>query len=485
MNLFDEKIDNILQTHIENREKYRFNRYSALLKRSDKNKHKLPIRNNAIKLRISIKLNTHRLSALINNKYYDFIEKNITSLVKDTFIASILVFGIGSGVNRGFGRFKFKDPNVHSEKYSTIPSPDSIPKEFIENLLEEIVIKTGKILTGKENYNIPKTHIPLIKIPLFLKNSLDIRTINMSNIRKDDIYLDTIEEFSRYTIKSNLKNNPRDQGLNIHTWVLGLPRLQGSPPSIIARNNKHEVSKICEEICDYTCKQKLELEERKRTKYKYRCEIGCICGRCVDSYTCKGKYRSSILLDENKDFLGKNLPTGYGLLDKDRYNHSLLIIGHSCFNFNIDSNKSCVLADSNEAKPNPLRRQSMIVGFPWPTDKNNAILVLLTLFSNDLKEYVFCTNKSCLFHFSNLKKRFLGSIREPLNICSVLGIRLDHAIKHYKISEKCGDIAFTRNGGILEFNSLNNTQMDPYTKALKHIHSLILKKLTDRNRWRR
>ncbi|MCE4605945.1 MAG: hypothetical protein F7B59_01240 [Desulfurococcales archaeon] len=216
--LYSQKENFILEKDIESSPFNKYNRYSALLRRGkDGKESKIPIKKGFLKFEIALSIDENRLRNIMHLSTP--LMKDITDLVKDSFIATVLIFGIGSGVNRGFGRFTF---TLTQEDQAKILSYVSDPILFITTLTKNLVNAVASLYKIEFDSQVISS---LKNIPLFNRYSMQISAINYhTNVSNNNIYLAAIEKISKYMTKSVLKRDTQQDSLNIHTWILGLPR---------------------------------------------------------------------------------------------------------------------------------------------------------------------------------------------------------------------------------------------------------------------
>ena len=170
-----------------------------------------------------------------------------TDICRLTLLAlfhALVVHGLGRGSSRGFGRFQVKDVKVYTDG---LDDPEGMLKK-LSDLIKNDWMKALKGERGEEGLEeaVRQVHEELVNAisaltspkgsrkslgrlaaPSFSSSSTIIKVLENASV--GDVY-DALYVIGCSTLKQQWKNalnlRPLDSGVNVHTWILGLPRWQ-------------------------------------------------------------------------------------------------------------------------------------------------------------------------------------------------------------------------------------------------------------------
>ena len=372
-----------------NRANTRYN----LLALGAKSKNILPLSKEALSFSMRIQVDKHRIDK-VNKQDKTIVDAGL-DLALLSIAATPLILGLGKGANRGFGRFRPKNPE-NTEQNNKPPKSlcdrlktetgksacealaslsrgegeqqeqQETLQEFLDGLVKLVGGKgKGKCLNKHKIPWIPTTDTGMVRVVPY-RQAYSCRV-------KASCVNQAIAAIARASMKGEWKelcNDRNRPGTLYHTWLLGLPRSQKFP----GNPKKEELRKSWCRIANGLVINDIKFIE------KYNCKKDEDIYRKLDNYAVRQKFK-----------------TGY-LAVKETHSAIFAKLNYKAWRCSDRPRGNIVVKNWSELGVEEPRRQSLIIAFPLPASaaSQKPPVAVVAFPSYDLLDYLTGDNNKGL-----------------------------------------------------------------------------------------
>jgi len=184
---------------------------------------------------------------------YGNMETKKVNFALSSFLLSLILGGIGSITKRGFGSLrllslKLRDGLQIDERIKEIfekLQKNNLTKDELTEILKKlcniVVICARNVLNVREQTDgipdvpsLSNIRIEVIECPFSLAGRDVMKKSKEGEMAED------LNKIGRAFVKQTWKLNPMEQGRNLHTWILGLPRFRNGTGYAIKTDGKYD-----------------------------------------------------------------------------------------------------------------------------------------------------------------------------------------------------------------------------------------------------